>query len=256
MESDRGLSIVIPAWNEQNRIGSTLERYLPALERMGSPYEVIVVVDGVKDGTEWVVDRFANRGVRKLVFPRKLGKGGAVLAGMRTARYALVGYVDADGAVPPTELVKMVGFLDHHDCIVASRWLKESRVTRQEPLFNVLSGRVYNFLVRSIMFLRLRDTQCGAKLLRRELLDRVLNAVTVTNRAFEISLLYHVRKAGGSIEEVPVEWTHDNQSRMPIGRAIPIMFFTLVGLRVMNSPVAKYVPEDLVRAFAETWGTV
>ncbi len=255
MKAEEGISLVVPAWNEEDRIGATLERYLGALNRAATPNEVIVVLDGVADGTERVVDRFADRGVRKLLFPRKLGKGGAVLAGMRAARYACVGYVDADGAISPQELVRLVGFLDLYDCVVASRWLKESRILRPEPLFNVVAGRAYNFLVRSVLFLRVRDTQCGAKFLRREALDRILAAVTVTNRAFEISLLYHVRKSGGTIGEIPIEWSHDERSRMPVGKAIPIMFLSLVGLRVMNSPLRKVVPQELVQNIAVKWGT-
>jgi glycosyltransferase involved in cell wall biosynthesis len=256
LEGETGVSIVIPAWNEADRIGATLERYLAALEELQTPFEVLVVIDGVIDGTEGVVDRFANRGVRKLVFGRKLGKGGAVIEGLRAARFAYVGYVDADGAVPPEELRKMVGVLDDCDCVVASRWVRGSRVIVQEPLFNVVAGRAYNFLVRSVLFLRVRDTQCGAKFLRRSVLDRMLSAITVTNRAFEISLLYHVRKSGGRIEEVPVEWVHDTRSRMPIGRAAPIMFLTLVGLRLVNSPIGKYVPHALLKTFSRIWGTV
>jgi glycosyltransferase involved in cell wall biosynthesis len=255
VSAERGLSLVVPAWNEEDRIGATLERYLGALDRMETPIEVIVVIDGLADGTERVVDRFVGRGVRKLVFPRKLGKGGAVLAGMRASRYAWVGYADADGAISPQELVRVVGFLDRYDCVVASRWLKESRIVRPEPLFNVVAGRAYNFLARSLLYLQVRDTQCGAKFLRREALDRILAAVTMTNRAFEISLLYHVRKSGGTIGEIPVEWAHDERSRMPIGKAIPIMFLSLVGLRVMNSPLRKMVPQEFVRNLATRWGT-
>jgi len=250
-----GVSLVVPAWNEEDRIGATLERYLDALDRMLTPYEVIVVLDGGADGTELVVDRYADRGVRKLAFPQKLGKGGAVLAGMRAARYASVGYADADGAVSPHELVKLLGFLAQYDCVVASRWLKDSRIVQPEPIFNVVAGRAYNFLVRSLLFLRVRDTQCGAKFLRREALDRILAAVTVTNRAFEISLLYHVRKSGGSIGEIPIEWTHDDRSRMPIGKAITIMFLSLVGLRLMNSPLRRVVPREVVRTLSTMWGT-
>jgi hypothetical protein len=84
----------------------------------------------------------------------------------------------------------------------------------------------------------------------------MLSGITVTNRAFEISLLYHVRKSGGRIEEVPVEWVHDTSSRMPIGRAVPIMFLTLVGLRLVNSPIGKYVPDALLKTFSRIWGTV
>jgi glycosyltransferase involved in cell wall biosynthesis len=256
LEGEKGISIVIPAWNEADRIGATLERYVAALEDLRTLFEVIVVIDGVRDGTEGVVDGFANRRVRKLVFGHKLGKGGAVMEGLRAARFDYVGYVDADGAVPPKELRKMIGFLDDCDCVVASRWVHGSRVLVQEPLFNVVAGRAYNFLVRSVLFLRVRDTQCGAKFLRRGVLDRILSTIAVTNRAFEVSLLYHVRKSGGRIEEVPVEWVHDTSSRMPIGRAIPIMLLTLIGLRVVNSPVGKYVPGSVLTVFSRIWGTV
>ena len=256
MEAEQGISVIIPAWNEQDRIEPTLNRYLQQLVKLDLPYEIIVVLDGVEDGTEQHVDRFANRRVRKLVFPRKLGKGGAVMAGLREARYTYLGYLDADGAVPPRELAKMVDFLKRCDCVVASRWLKESRVVQQEPLFNVVAGRVYNFLVRSVLLLPVRDTQCGAKFLRREIADRVLKAVGITNRAFEVSLLYHIRKNGGAIVEMPVEWTHDRGSRMPIGKAIPIMFLSLVGVRLMNSPLQKYVPMRVVKTLAAKWGTL
>lgn len=256
MKSEPGVSLIIPAWHEADRIGPTLEGYLFALSHLGTPLEIIVVMDGVGDGTEHVVDRFADRGVRKLVFPEKLGKGGAVLAGFRSARYNYLGYVDADGAVPPHELTKMVKLLEHSDCVVASRWLRKSRVVRREPLFNIVAGRFYNFLVRSLLFLPVHDTQCGAKFLRREVAHHALNSTAITNRAFEAWLLYHIQKSGGKILEVPTEWSHDGRSRMPIGKAIPVMFLSLVGVRMMNSPMRKYMPRRLVKALGARWRAV
>ena len=120
-----GVSIVIPAWNEEDRLARTLERYLPALEARGWPFEVIVVVDGVRDRTADIAAKYAPRNVRVLLFPNKLGKGGAVLAGIKVSRYEFVGYLDADGPISPEEMYGLVNYLGGDvDCVVASRWTR------------------------------------------------------------------------------------------------------------------------------------
>lgn len=247
---------MIPAWNEEDRLERTLSRYLPALEGRGEPFEVIVVTDGSEDRTAEVARSYAARGVRVMEFPRKLGKGGAILEGMKTARNEFVGYLDADGPIPPSEIARLVDRLASSDCVVASRWVRGSVVLRREPWFNQVAGRIWNILVRSLLFLPIRDTQCGAKFLRRSVLVPTLRAVALTNRAFDVDLLYHVRKNGHRMAEVPVTWTHDPATRMPVGRAIPVMFLSLLGVRVMNLPGAGRVPHRWVQFFLERWGDV
>ncbi|MCI4336176.1 MAG: glycosyltransferase [Thermoplasmata archaeon] len=251
-----GISLVIPAWNEEDRLQRTLERYLPALEHRGQEFEVIVVADGIGDRTAEVARAFAARGVRVLEFDHKLGKGGAILEGMKAARHEYVGYLDADGPIPASQIATLVDALGRADCVVASRWVRGSVVVRQEPRFNLFAGRVWNFLVRSLLLLPIRDTQCGAKFVRRSVLLPTLRAVALTNRAFDVDLLYHVRKEGHRMEEVPVTWTHDPDTRMPIGRAIPVMFVSLLGVRMMNWPGAGRVPARWVARFLEKWGQV
>jgi glycosyltransferase involved in cell wall biosynthesis len=253
-EPPRGLSLVIPAWNEEDRLVATLDKHLPALEDRGIPFEVIVVVDGVVDRTAEVASSYAGRGVRVLGFPVKLGKGGAVLAGLREARYDLVGYLDADGPISPEDVYTLVGALDGVDCVVASRWIRGASGVRTEPLFNRLAGRAWNLLARSLLFLPLKDTQCGAKFFRSSVIKPLLRTVTLTNRAFDVDLLYHIRKAGRSVKEIPVRWTHDPDTRMPIGRAIPVMFASLLGVRVANSPIGRHVPRRLVQWFIHEFG--
>ncbi|HEV2231637.1 MAG TPA: glycosyltransferase [Thermoplasmata archaeon] len=250
-----GLSLIIPAWNEEDRLGRTLREHLPALEARGDPFEVIVVADGQADRTAEVASSFADRGVRVLNFPRKLGKGGAVLAGLREAKFDYVGYLDADGPIPPVEVARLTEALAEFDCVVASRWVRGSTIVRQEPWFNLLAGRGWNFLTRSLLFLPLRDTQCGAKFFRRSVLMPALRAVALTNRAFDVDLLYHLRKRGNHFAEMAVTWKHDPDSRMPIGRAVPVMFLSLVGVRLMNLPIADRVPRRWVRWFLEQWGS-
>jgi dolichol-phosphate mannosyltransferase len=249
-----GLSLVIPAWNEEDRLARTLEKHLPALEGHGTPFEVIVVVDGHGDRTADVARSYAARGVRVLEFPDKLGKGGAVLAGLREARYDYVGYLDADGPIPPSELARLTEALKEFDCVVASRWIRGATILRSEPLFNRTAGRAWNILTRSLLLIPLKDTQCGAKFFRRSVLTPALKMVALTNRAFDVDVLYHLRKRGVQLKEVPVTWAHDPDTRMPIGRAVPVMFVSLVGVRVMNWPIARRVPRRFVRWFLERWG--
>lgn len=250
-----GLSVVIPAWNEEDRLARTLNRYLPALEARPERYEVIVVIDGCRDRTAEVAQSYSSRGVRVLEFPTKLGKGGAVLAGLRAARYEYVGYLDADGPIAPSEMARMVEALSEWDCVVASRWIRGSKVLRPEPLFNRFVGRVWNVLVRSMLLIPIRDSQCGAKFLRKSVLIPTLRAVSLTNRAFDVDLLYHLRKNGHGIKELPVTWQHDPDTRMPIGRAIPVMFLSLIGVRVMNMPIGRKVPKKFVEWFHQEYGT-
>ncbi len=250
-----GLSIVIPAWNEEDRLAKTLDRYVPALEQQGTPYEIIVVADGAGDGTADVARAYSERGVRVLQFPTKLGKGGAVLAGLKETRYDYVGYLDADGPISPSEVFGLVHTLSEWNGVIASRWVRGSHIVKPEPPFNLIAGRVWNFLVRSLLFLPLRDTQCGAKFFRRSIILPTLKAVALTNRAFDVDLLYHLKKAGNHLKEVPVTWEHDRNTRMPIGRAIPIMFLSLVGVRVMNLPIAQRIPGRWVQWFLHLCGS-
>jgi dolichol-phosphate mannosyltransferase len=249
-----GVSIVIPAWNEEDRLARTLERYLPALEARGDPFEVIVVVDGVRDRTGEVAEAYAARNVRLLRYPTKLGKGGAILAGLREARHEYVGYVDADGPISPEEIYRLVGHLSEVDLVVASRWTRGATGVGAEPQFNRFAGRAWNLLTRSLLFLPMRDTQCGAKFFKKSVVLPLLKTVTLTNRAFDVDLLYHVNTRGLPIREVPVHWTHDPHTRMPVGRAIPVMFVSLMGVRLMNSPIAKRVPPKLVAWFINEFG--
>jgi len=249
-----GISIVIPAWNEEDRLARTLDRYLPALESRKEPFEVIVVVDGMDDRTADVAASYSARGVRVLRFPHRLGKGGAVLAGVRVSRYDYVGYLDADGPISPEQMYGLVAYLREVDCVVASRWMRGASGVEAEPLFNRVAGRAWNILTRSLLFLPIRDTQCGAKFFKGPVARSLLRTVTLTNRAFDVDVLYHVRKDGRRVIEIPVNWNHDRDTRLPIGRAIPVMFMSIVAVRLMNSPLGRHVPSKLVSWFERELG--
>jgi dolichol-phosphate mannosyltransferase len=247
--TESGLSIVIPAWNEEERLGRTLDRYLPALETRTGPFEVIVVADGVEDRTGEVAASYSDHNVRVLHFPTQLGKGGAILEGVRASQYESVGYVDADGPILPEDLLALADGLSCFDCVVASRMMPGSRIVTPEPALRRFAGGVWGSLVRSVLFVPVHDTQCGAKFFRRSALLPILKEVAVTNWAFDASLLYHLARARRTIHEHPVTWSHDENSHLVMRNAAPMMFLSLVGLRLMNISISSYLPRSLVNRF-------
>jgi dolichol-phosphate mannosyltransferase len=231
-----GVSVVIPAWNEERRLPNTLEQYVRLLESYGGRFEVIVVVDGATDRTAEVAAEYASRGVRVLSFDHKLGKGGAILEGLRSARFDYVGFLDADAPITPVNLAYLLSGLSDAEAAIASRWVARSVGGGRQSYSRRVFSRLWNMLTRSVLQLDLKDTQCGAKFFRREAIDRILNQVTLTNWAFDASLLFHFSRAGFRIQEVPVNWTDDPDSKMRLERAVPAMFLSLIGIRLMSLP--------------------
>jgi dolichol-phosphate mannosyltransferase len=231
-----GVSVVIPAWNEEHRLPDTLDKYVRLLEAYGAEFEVIVVADGVTDRTVEVASGYAERRVRVLQFEHKLGKGGAILEGLREARFDFVGFLDADAPITPVNLAYLLSQLAFSDGAIASRWIGKSVGSPRQSFARVLFSRLWNSLTRVLLGLNLYDTQCGAKFFRREALTQVLNKVTLTNWAFDASLLFHFQRAGYTVREVPVNWTDDPNSKLDLGRAIPAMFLSLIGIRLMSLP--------------------
>ena len=241
---ENGISLIIPAYHEKNRIMKSLDKYIPVLESTGLKYEIIVVIDG-EDGTENLLDGIKNLNYYKPLL--RLGKGGAVKKGFSLAKYSYIGYVDADGSLSAEDFKNLLSSLKDKPCAIASRYLKDSKWINKEPLFNRISGRGFNFLVNAFFRLNVKDTQCGAKFFNKDIIDRILPAVYVRNRTFDVSILYHVKRSGYKINEMPVTWNHDNNSNMPIKAAIIPMFVTVVAIKLMNSRIKEYVPKFLYK---------
>lgn len=229
-----GVSLVVPAYNEETRLGKTLDSYLPVLERLGTPFEVLVIMDGVDD-TPSIVQSYATRGVIGFQYKKKLGRGGAIFEGFRKARYRLVAYADADGSVPPSDVAALLRIAAAGErAVIASRRLRPSCVVVPEPRFKRLLSYIWHGVVRVSLGVPVMDAQCGLKVFDRDLIQIILKSVTVSNRTFEVGMLYHLFASGVQVREVPVAYVHDMNTRMPIGRAIPVMFLTLMGIFLAN----------------------
>lgn len=234
------LSIIVPAYNEEARLGRMLEEYLPYfIGRYGGGVELIVVVNGSSDRTASVADGFAERyrQMRVVIEPKPVGKGGAIMIGLARAMGERVGFVDADGATPPEAFQDLVAHLGSAGAIIASRWAPGAAVSPRQPLLRRMASRVFNKLVRLMFGFRISDTQCGAKLMSRAAVRRVLPCLGITHWAFDVDLLFQLHRAGFEIVEIPTVWHDRSGSRVKVARASLEMMLAMTRLRLMYSPL-------------------
>lgn len=233
------VSIVVPARNEERRLPRMLDVYLPFFQATyGDRVELLVVVNGSTDRTADVARRYAARWpiLRVVEDPNPIGKGGAVQRGFREARGELIGFVDADGATPPAAFDALVRNIDGAGAIIASRWRPGADVSPPQPWRRRLASRLFNGLVRLLFRVPITDTQCGAKLLTRRAVEDVLPRLGITQWAFDVDLLFQLRRCGHRILEVPTTWHDVAGSQVRIGRTGLEMFLAIVRLRLIYSP--------------------
>lgn len=233
------LSIVVPARNEEHRLGRMLDAYLPYFrERYGETVEFIIVVNGSTDNTIGVARRYADAwsGVRVIEEPQPIGKGGAVIVGFRAARGERIGFVDADGATPPEAFDDLLKHFDGAGAVIANRWDPRSDILRQ-PWSRRVASRIFNALVRLLFRLNTTDTQCGAKVLTRRAVEDVLPHLGITQWAFDVDLLFQLRRHGHRIVEVPTVWRDVGGSHVRVGKTGLEMFLAVVRLRLIYSPL-------------------
>lgn len=232
------ISIIIPAYNEERRILKTLYDYYHTFDDLfGDDFELIVEMDGCVDNTSKIVKEFSHgkNNVKILEFPERLGKGGGIREALKIANGEIVGFTDADDSTPAKEFLKLIKEVERgYDVILGSRWLKESRVLTPQPLHRRILSRGFNLLVRLLLGLKIRDTQCGAKVFRKEVIDTVIPHLSVNGFAFDVELLYLAKKYGFKIKEVPIEWYNDEDSKLNVKKVVPEMFMALIKVRLKH----------------------
>jgi dolichyl-phosphate beta-glucosyltransferase len=215
------LTVVVPAFNEERRLGATLERIAGWLEARGLDGEVVVVDDGSSDGTARVAaDQLKGRRGRVLRQPENRGKGAAVRRGLLEAHGRWVLLSDADLSSPIEEYDVLAEAVRDRDADVAigSRALRESRVEVRQNLVRQTMGKTFNLAIRTMTGLPFRDTQCGFKLMDRERVRPLFEKMVVDRFAFDVELLFLCRKFGLRVVEVPVVWRNAPGSKVSIFR--------------------------------------
>jgi dolichyl-phosphate beta-glucosyltransferase len=217
MRQTPDLSIVIPAYNEEARLGPTLRDYLAYCTASGRQAELIVVDDGSLDRTSAVVNSFADlhSEVRLIRLAENHGKGHAVRSGVVNARGRLVLFADADGATPLSEVVRLEAALaEGADVAIGSRALGDDRVKVKAKLYRRVIGRVFHGFVEALTVPGVKDTQCGFKLFRGAVAHDLFSRMRVRGFSFDVEVLMMARRGGYRIAEVPVNWTHQPGSKV------------------------------------------
>lgn len=237
------LSLVIPAYNESERIKPTLIEYLDYFQK---DFELIVMIEGA-DNTLNIVKEFAkkDRRIRYFYSEKRLGKGGAITKGFRLATGDFIGFVDADGSTKPEAFNQLVVALTSYDGAIASRKISGAKLIRTEPLLQRTGSRGFNTLVRILFFLPFKDTQCGAKVFRKSVIDAVLPELGLTEWAFDIDLLFKVKRKGFKIKEIPTVWEHKTGGKFDFNRKFAkqtiCMFLSIIRLRALYSPFRNLI---------------
>jgi dolichyl-phosphate beta-glucosyltransferase len=229
------LSIVIPAYNESERLPPTLDRIFAYLREREADAEILVCDDGSRDGTPEVAERIlAGRG-RVLVAERNEGKGAAVRRGILAAAGESILFSDADLSTPIEEIEKLESALAAGaDVAIGSRGRPDSEIEVSQPFYREMMGRVFNTIVRTALVPGICDTQCGFKLFRREAARRVFGRAKANGLAFDVEVLLLARRLGFRIAEVPVRWIDSPDSRVTLVGGPISMLLDLLRIRVRH----------------------
>ncbi len=245
---DIDLSIVVPAYNEEKRIGKLLNDYTSTLSAKAIKWELIVVINNTVDRTEDIVKEFQTHHpghIRILVFQYPTGKGGALIEGLSIARGRCVAYVDADDSLVAEELFSLYEKMQSCDekcLIVGSRWMRGSKIIPPLSRLRWIVSRGYNFLVNILFGLGLKDTQCAGKVFPRDLFDTIKAQLFIADMSFDVNLLYSAKKVGAKFVEVPVKWYNRSGSKVDVVRTGILMFLSIMRLRLYYSPFRFIVP--------------
>ena len=238
--TEPSLLLLIPAYNEERRIEPVLRDYGRYFkENYHGKFQLVVVLNGCKDDTIGVVWRVTADypAISAIEFSEAIGKGGALIEGLRLAPLAdLIGYVDADGATPPHAFHDLVKHMAGVDCVIGSRWLPGAVLHVEQSGRRQFASRVFHLVVQGLFWMNIRDTQCGAKVMRREAVDKVHSSLRIADMAFDINLLYSLKHAGYRIREVPTEWTDKIGSKVTLVGTSLVMFLSVVRIRLIYWP--------------------
>ena len=210
-------SVIIPAYNESARLGATLDRVLRHVSEQHWDAEVIVVNDGSRDDTaEMVLARARTHPALRLVEnPGNRGKGYSVRNGMLKAQGEIRLFTDADLSSPIEEANKLFSAIEAGaDVAIGSRWLQPDTQAQRQSVLRQFYGRTFNLILRLLLGLRFKDTQCGFKAFSRSSAQKLFSMQTIEGWGFDAELLFLADRSALNVKEVPVVWSDAEGTRI------------------------------------------
>lgn len=224
------VSIVIPAYNEQNRIARTLEAYGQYTKQHSLSWEIIVVLNGCTDNTEKIVNQYITRHANiSYIITSNKGKGIAIREGflwaLKNNHSLCIGFVDADCAIVPEEfdlLCKQILDCKNKDVVIGSRYMPESKVVR--PIYKNLGRKIiYQPLLYLLFGFNFYDIQCGAKVFKRSVISSIIPYLTTVGWSIDPEILYVSKKQNYAIAEIPIKWQDQKESKFTIFAGIKML---------------------------------
>jgi dolichyl-phosphate beta-glucosyltransferase len=240
--SDPVVSLIIPAYNEEKRIGKSLEQIIRFCNAQGYPYEVLVVDDGSRDATVELIRRqFGAHGqLRVIEQPVRGGKGAAVKRGMLEGKGAYLLFSDADLSVPIELLPAFLSRLENScDIAIGSRRAPGAVIEIHQPFFRELMGRVFTWLSNLVLGLRHSDATCGFKGFRRDAAKDLFSRQQLHNWSFDSEILFIARLKGYRVAEIPVSWRNDQATKVCLWKDSIASFLGLLAIR-KNRLLGRY----------------
>ena len=225
------LSIVIPCYNEESRIVNTLKKIINYCDKKIEEYEIIIVDDGSTDSIHMVLNSHLNNKIKLITLQQNMGKGYAVRIGVFNAKYKWVLFTDADNSTPIEMLYRLYfRYTNKYKLIIGSRNLKGSKRVIKQPFYRSFSGNIFPVLVRIMLGIKIKDTQCGFKLMERDTIREIFYLQKIYRFAFDVELIKNCLDDKIPVKEVAINWYNDTSSKVKIKDVID-MFMTLWRLR-------------------------
>lgn len=236
--------IVIPAYNEENRIEPTIHAYIEFFKSKKTlTTDFLVVANNCKDKTAQICKKLQRqyKNLYLLDLPQG-GKGYAVREGFQYALqkdYDLIGFVDADMATKPLYFYELITKMNGHDGVIASRYAKGAQVSPKRPLLRKVGGKIYNFVLRHQFHMPFKDTQCGAKLFTKATLKDIVPHMQEKGWAFDLEVLYLCTLFDRNILETPTTWSDIPGSHLDIGASRKEFTTALYRIKTCHKDLAK-----------------
>jgi dolichyl-phosphate beta-glucosyltransferase len=213
------LSVVIPAYNEEDIIEKNLKKIIRFLSKKKYSWEIVVVDDGSHDNTTKIIKKMKNKKIRIARLSKNVGKGGALKKGVLSAKGKYIVFTDADLSVPISYLDKLLPALKKHEVVIASRRIEGARLAKRQPFVRELMGKGFTKITQIVIGSGIADFTCGFKGFQNKAAKKIFKKSNITRWAYDAEIIFLATIYSYSIHETPIVWENREESRVKMGEA-------------------------------------